>query len=286
MLRSSVAGVTEALGEPDDWQILRTGENQHTAGSRNHMTTADWLRAKIGPAPQQAPTERASPGEHDHFAFFTKYLRPDMRVLQAYCGDGKSSMALAAHIRMGEIVSIDPEISNVRAARSRIGGSGGAEFSFERCSIDDLPFAPGEFDAVLIDGPLATDGSPEKALAEAVRVLAPGGLLGARHMVASSRVLTTPSPLIERALKRQETVMRDVGGDPEVGLRQPGLMRVAGLVNVRVTSATEQTTDDELLSELTRGGFVPLTEPDEAEDGEIVISFVTVVETVGWRPAG
>ena len=267
-------------------RYFRKGKFQQTAGGRNHMTTADWLRAKIGPAPQQAPAERASPGEQDHFEFFTKYLRPDMRVLHAYCGDGKSSLVLAAHIGMGEIVGIDPEISNVRAARSRIAGSGGAEFSFERCSMGDLPFAPGEFDAVLIDGPLATDGSPKKALAEAVRVLAPGGLLGARHMVASSRVLTSPSPLIERALKRQETVMRDVGGDPDVGLRQPGLMRIAGLVNVRVTSSTDQKSDDELLGELSRGGFVPLTEPEEAEDVETVISFVAVVETVGWRPAG
>ena len=251
------------------------------------MTTADWLRAKIGPAPQQAPGEHTPPGgqrDQDQFGFFTKHLRPDMRVLHAYCGDGSSSLLIAAHLGMGELVSIDPEISNVRAARGQFTVSGGADISFERCAIGSLPFAPGEFDAVMIDGPLATDESPERALEGAARVLRPGGLLGARHSVASSRVMTAPSPLIDRALLRQDTVLRDVGGDPDVGLRQPELMCAAGLVNVRVTSSTEQMTDDELLRELSRGGFVPLAEAEEADEATTAISFLTVVETVGWKP--
>lgn len=252
------------------------------------MTTTDWLRAKIGPAPQHAPAEKIPLGGPDEFAFFTCFLRPDMRVLHANCNDGKSSLKLATHLRMGELVAIDPDISNVRTARSRTSAVL-ADISVERCTVDSLPFADSSFDAVLLNGALAAAISPERALEEVRRVLVSGGLLGARHTVSSSRVLTDESPLVERALSRRDAVLRDLGGDPEVGLRQPGLFRSTGFVNVRVTSSTRQRSDDDLLAELSRGGFVQSNETEPIsidEETDAVIAFETVVETVGWRPAG
>jgi SAM-dependent methyltransferase len=259
------------------------------------MTTADWLRAKIGPAPDIEPvgaiSERApsvGQGSSDEFAFFTQHLRPDMRVLHAYFGAGRVSQLIAPHLPMGDLVGIDPELSNVRALRARSVIPGSADISFQRSSMEDLPFANGEFDALLLDGSLATGTSPERALEEAIRVLVPGGLLGARHTVASSRVFTGTSPQIEQALRRKETVLRDLGGDPDFGLRQPQQVRAAGFVNVRVSSSTEQRTDDELLMELSKGGFMSMNEEDPAMDQEeeaVVISFVTVVQSVAWKPA-
>ena len=174
------------------------------------MTTADWLRAKIGPAPYPA----APDGKHLQpgvLRFFTQYLRPDMRVLHAYSGDGASTLSMSEHVLTGEVVGVDPDMDNVRAARRRSVAPDGAEITFERGALGRLPFGPEEFDAVLLGGSLSSVDSPERALEEVQGVLVPGGLLGVRHTVASSRVFSGKSRLLERSLDRQETILRDLG---------------------------------------------------------------------------
>lgn len=259
-----------------------------TTGNPTNMTTTEWLRSRIGPAPLPAPPERVSRSTDSRTGFFTAYLRHDMRVLHAYCRDGKSTLSLATFVPMGEVTGVDPHSSNLRRARDRTFVADAGGISFERCTLQDLPFGPEEFDAALIDAALSTEGSPERALEEVKRVLAPGGLLGVRHTVASSRVLTSEVPLIERALRRRDSVAVDLGGDPDAGLKQPSMLRDAGFVNLRVTSSTEQKSDEELLAELSVEGFVPgleMVEPEQAEDEQpVVLSFMTVVETVCWKP--
>ncbi len=251
------------------------------------MTTTEWLRSKIGPAPHPAPPERASRSGNPGADFFTGYLRAEMRVLHAYCGDGSSTISLATFVPMGEVIGIDPDTSRLRRARGRSFVADTGEISFERSSLHDLPFGPDDFDAVLVNEAFSVEASPERALEEVKRVLVPGGLLGVRHTVASSRVLTGDAPLIERSLRRRDTVLRDIGGDPDAGLKQPSLLREAGFVNLRVTSSTEQKSDEDLLIELAVDGFVPMEQDAESgiemDETPVVHSIVTAVETVCWK---
>ena len=251
------------------------------------MATADWLRAKIGPAPQPTQPERVRRASVPGLSFFTRYLRQEMRLLHAYSGDGKVTTALSEFLPMGGVTGVEPDIANLRVARTRSYVTTGGDVDFERASLADLPFGDNEFDAVVIDGAISTAGSPERALEEVRRVLVPGGVLGARHEISSSRVLTTDSPVLERALSRKEAVAEDLGGDPDLGKRQPSLLREAGFINLRVTSSSDHRTGDDLLVELSRDGFVPLSENsfDPEEERETVYSFMTVVETVCWKPA-
>jgi hypothetical protein len=246
------------------------------------MTTADWLRATIGQAPYPTTPDgkRAQPVQ-----FFTRYLRPDMLVLHAYSGDGASTFSLAEHVLTGEVVGVDPDMDNLSTARRRSAAPDRAEITFERGALGRLPFSPEEFDAVLLDGSVSSVDAPERALAELQGMSVHGGLLGVRHTVASSRVFSGKSRLLERSLDRQETIMRDPGGDPDFGLLQPHLLRAGGFVNVRVTSSTEQQTEDELLAALSREGYVPADDGEGTEDSGSVISFVTVAESVCWKPA-
>lgn len=252
------------------------------------MTTTDWLRAKIGPSPNPAPAERITRPVDRKLEFFARYLKPDMSVLNAYCFDGGSTLSLSTFVPAGSVTGIDPNIENLRRARSRRYVSDGGDISFERCTVSSLPFPDEEFEAVLLDGPLATEQSTERALSEAMRVLIPGGLLGARHTVASSRIFTAESPVISRAMAQQDDMLRDKGGDPDAGLRQPALLRQAGFANLKVTSSTEQASEDDLFAELSKAGFL-LDEDHQADDDHLeeapaIIAFETVVETVCWKP--
>ncbi len=252
------------------------------------MTTREWLRAKIGPSPNPAAAEQPHRSVDSRTDFFTRYLKRDMRVLHAYSGDGKSTFGLSMSVPLGSVVGVDPDVENLRRARSLRYTAEAGEVSFERCNLDDLPFGAEEFDAVFLDGPFATERSTERALEQVQRVLVFGGLLGARHTVGSSRIFTAAAPVLSEGLARQESTLRDLGGDPDAGLKQPTLLRDAGLINLRVTSSTEQATEDDLLSELTKGGFIsPRDESDSASEDEEnpqVLSFVTAIETVCWKP--
>jgi len=56
-------------------------------------------------------------------------------------------------------------------------GPGGVPARLERAPAEDLPFADGSFDTVVSTFVLCTVADPQRAVAEAVRVLRPGGCL-------------------------------------------------------------------------------------------------------------
>ncbi|WP_148040308.1 class I SAM-dependent methyltransferase [Marichromatium sp. AB31] len=90
------------------------------------------------------------------------------RVLEIGCGSGRVSARLAA--RAGTLVALDPVQSALHAARARLPAQALVAASGER-----LPFAPASFDLVVFTLSLHHHRDPARALAEASRVLAPGG---------------------------------------------------------------------------------------------------------------
>lgn len=93
------------------------------------------------------------------------------KVLDIGCGTGASLAVLAD--RLG-IIPYGLDISDriIEAARSIHPG-----IRFECCGAYTLPFDNGFFDAVMLECVLTLLDDPEAALAEAVRVLRPGGRL-------------------------------------------------------------------------------------------------------------
>jgi hypothetical protein len=118
-------------------------------------------------------------------------------------------------------------------------------------------------------------------------------MFGARHAVASSRVVNFNLQSIERAAQQALSDLRERGGDPDFGLRQPSLMREAGFINLRVTTSTDQMGADELMAAFWPQEKVEaagLTEEqveqlNEETRGSGLFSAVIAVETVGWKPA-
>ena len=102
-------------------------------------------------------------------------VSPGDRVLDVGCGPGNYTRHLADASASGLVVGIDAS-SPMLAAGVR--QSGGSNLAFVRADACALPFADGEFDVVSCVGTLHMTTDPTAALAEMVRVLAPGGRIG------------------------------------------------------------------------------------------------------------
>ena len=96
------------------------------------------------------------------------------RVLDAGCGDGMLSFALAA--RGAHVTGLDADERMLAAGAIRARAAGAA-VSFARGTIERLPFADASFDVVAAVTVLCFIRERGRALAEFRRVLAPGGRL-------------------------------------------------------------------------------------------------------------
>lgn len=105
--------------------------------------------------------------------FDLKWLK-DKKCLDAGCGSGRYSVALALH-GASSITAIDISESGLKEAKRRA-----AEFSqisFQQASVLDLPFDDATFDFVWSAGVIHHTVDFDKALSELTRVLRPGGKL-------------------------------------------------------------------------------------------------------------
>ncbi len=97
--------------------------------------------------------------------------RPGQRILDLAAGTGASSVSLA---RGGaDVVAADFSRGMIAEGRRRHGGI--PNLSFEQADATALPFDDDEFDAVTISFGLRNVIEPKVALAEMLRVTAPGG---------------------------------------------------------------------------------------------------------------
>jgi ubiquinone/menaquinone biosynthesis C-methylase UbiE len=96
--------------------------------------------------------------------------------LEIGAGSGAMTAQLLAAFPGLQMTATDYDPAMVAAARMTLAGFAG-RVSIERADAADLPFVDGRFDLVLSAAMLHHVLAWEKALAEAVRVLRPGGLL-------------------------------------------------------------------------------------------------------------
>lgn len=154
-------------------------------------------------------------------------ISPGDRVLDVACGPGNFTRDFAAAVADGLVVGIDASASMLEVAVGEIEGDNVAYVRGDACA---LPFRDASFDAVCCFAALYLIEQPMRALAEIVRVLAPGGRVALLTSCNRGYLPTGAVNTIVRGVSGVRVFGRDELTHP---LEQAGLVgieqRVAGL---------------------------------------------------------
>jgi len=182
--------------------------------------------------------------------------RSGERVLDVACGAGAVTARICQRVRGGEIMAVDISPRFLDLTRQRLGD----RVHLIRAPAEALVFADGTFDVVTMGDALVYLGDPRRGLAEARRVLRPGGRFG---LSTVARGLATPAQelyfdlLRDLALRHPVSVPRPPGdrsrfGDEDVLVR---LLRHAGFTDVALETTVSggRTQDAQAWNQLMMG---------------------------------
>ena len=167
----------------------------------------------------------AEPAMQDIAARYLGALgRRRTQVLEIGCGNGASTALLLQHLEPSHLVGIDPSPGLIERARKANRLRAGVTFEVASAVATGQPDAA--FDAVVAHTVFTHLPDPEAALAEAFRVLRPGGRLAVfdGDYAINTVALFDGDPL-QAAMA---TVQRNLIHDPYLMRRLPGLTRAAG----------------------------------------------------------
>ncbi|HEY3265632.1 MAG TPA: methyltransferase domain-containing protein [Armatimonadota bacterium] len=156
-------------------------------------------------------------------------------VLEAGCGVGAQTAALATRSPGARFTCIDISPDSLRAAKERAEALGLTNATFQQADIAALPFADAAFDHVFVCFVLEHLPDPVGALRLLSRVLKPGGTLTAIEGDHGSAYFHPESADARRVIDCLARVQRESGADPMIGRRLYPLLREAGFADVHVS---------------------------------------------------
>jgi ubiquinone/menaquinone biosynthesis C-methylase UbiE len=225
--RSTLAGRRARADSrhPDPWR--------DADGQSNVDEMAKSLEAR-GRTPAQARLRRR----------FLKFVpvRPGERVLEVGCGTGVVVRDLAAMVgRRGEVVGVDASRQLLERARALCRETARhARIVLRVADGASLPFATNRFDAALAITVVLHVADPLRVAREMARVTRPGGRVGLQDQDFGVVAVTHPDRTLTERIMRG--VAERIYEEPHSGRRLPGLLRAAGLVDVRLLTDVYQDT--------------------------------------------
>lgn len=164
---------------------------------------------------------------------------PGDRVLDVGCGGGRAVAELCARGVRAVGADRDPRML---AAAMRLASPSGAEFV--EADVLRLPFSDGEFRGYRADKVLHELADPAAAIAEARRVLGPGGRVVLCGQDWDTLVLDSDRPALTRAIVHARA---DTIAGPRVARQYRTLLVDAGFTEIAVEVRTMVDTDGSLL---------------------------------------
>lgn len=100
-------------------------------------------------------------------------LMPPLTIADLGAGEGAFALLLAARAR--KVIAVDSSARMIEVGREQAARHGVHNIDFRQGDMEEIPIGTGEVDLVFFSQSLHHALHPERALAEAARILAPGG---------------------------------------------------------------------------------------------------------------
>lgn len=199
----------------------------------------------------------------DQAAVLERYVHPGMafapgdQVLEIGCGVGAQMAIVLRRHPAVRVTGIDLATVQLDKARAMLA----APLRDGRASLVQgsglaLPFAAGEFDAGYLVWVLEHVGAAAvPLLREAARVLRPGGRVWCTEVFNSGLYASPDAPALSAYWREFNALQRELGGDPDIGVRLANVALAAGLEVEAVDDVSAQL-DARVRGESARLAFV------------------------------
>jgi len=184
------------------------------------------------------------------------------RVLEAGCGVGAQTVALARNSPQALITAVDISESSVAEAKRRVESAGIANVHFAVADILHLPFEPESFDHVFVCFVLEHLSRPVETLRILKSRMKPGGTMTAIEGDHGSAFFHPDSSAARRAIQCQVELQRRGGGNAMIGRELFPLLNQAGFQEVRVSPRMVyvDSSKPDLVEGFTKKTFTAMTE--------------------------
>ena len=188
-------------------------------------------------------------------------------VLEAGCGVGAQTVALATRSAAATFLSVDISAESLAAARQRTRSAGVKNVAFYQADLYSMPFRAESFDHVFVCFVLEHLPRPREAITALRRVLKRGGTITVIEGDHGSAYFHPDSRNARKAIQCLIDLQAHAGGDSLIGRSLYPLLTQAGLQHVEVSP---------------RAVYVDASRPHLVE-GFTKKTFTAMVEAVGDR---
>ena len=177
-----------------------------------------------------------------HGRFIQPFLKPSQKILDLGCGPGTMTVGLARLVSPGgSVVGIDRSEAQFVEARAL---ATGLPVTFRAMDAYRLDFPDGSFDGIFSHALFEHLAQPGDALAEAYRVLKPGGFIGLRSPDWGGMIVHPEDEKTRAALTARLELQTRNGGNVHAGRHLREWLQKAGFASVEVSATYEIYSDN------------------------------------------
>lgn len=172
-------------------------------------------------------------------AFLVPHLRTGMNVIDCGCGPGSITIGVAELVAPGQVVGIDIEPRQVKAAQAHAAEKGVSNLRFQSGSITALPFPDASFDVAVAHFVIEHLRDPMPALREMRRVLKPGGVAAIKDPYYPAFTFRPRLPELERVEELLAKVRARMGASSAYAADLRARLLEAGFARTQAEAGTE-----------------------------------------------
>ncbi|MBL8630879.1 MAG: methyltransferase domain-containing protein [Rhodospirillaceae bacterium] len=198
----------------------------------------------------------------DQALFLEPYHHPQINfanaklVLDVGCGVGAQIAVLLRRWPHLKITGVEPSATQIERARTLLAKDlGEGRVTLHQAPGDQLPFPDNSFDGACVFWVFEHVPQAVPIMREILRVLKPGAPFYATEVFDKALHVHPSCPAIMRYFEAFMALQAEFGGDPNVGVRIPGLMAQAGFTGI-VPTDVSPTLDARMTDDAARQAFL------------------------------